>query len=65
MILEIQISLLLYIHNFLKEFNTTVIYITQDYREAMALGDRIAVLYDGKFNDVDLPKNIYQKPLFY
>ena len=46
----------------LKEFNTTVIYITQDFREAMALGDRIAVLYDGKFNDIDSPKNIYQNP---
>ena len=46
----------------LKEFNTTVIYVTQDFREAMALGDRIAVLYDGKFNDINSPKNIYQNP---
>ena len=59
---KIRFEMRLELPKVLKEFNTTVIYITQDYREAMALGDRIAVLYDGKFNDVDLPKNIYQKP---
>ena len=59
---KIRFEMRLELPKVLKEFNTTVIYITQDFREAMALGDRIAVLYDGKFNDIDSPKNIYQSP---
>jgi len=59
---KIRFEMRLELPKVLKEFNTTVIYISQDYREAMALADRIAVLYDGKFNDIDLPKNIYEKP---
>ena len=59
---KIRFEMRLELPKVLKEFNTTVIYITQDFREAMALGDRIAVLYDGKFNDIDSPKNIYINP---
>ena len=59
---KIRFEMRLELPRVLKEFNTTVIYITQDFREAMALGDRIAVLYDGKFNDINSPKNIYQNP---
>ena len=50
---KIRFEMRLELPRVLKEFNTTVIYVTQDFREAMALGDRIAVLYDGKFNDID------------
>jgi multiple sugar transport system ATP-binding protein len=59
---KIRFEMRLELPKVLKEFNTTVIYITQDFREAMALGDKIAVLYDGKFNDIDTPKNIYLNP---
>ena len=59
---KIRFEMRLELPRVLKEFNTTVIYVTQDFREAMALGDRIAVLYDGKFNDINSPKNIYQNP---
>lgn len=46
----------------LKAFETTVIYVTQDYKEAMALGDRVAVLMDGGFRQVDHPSVIYKDP---
>lgn len=46
----------------LKAFETTVIYVTQDYKEAMALGDRVAVLMDGGFRQVDRPAAIYKDP---
>ena len=59
---KIRFEMRLELPRVLKEFNTTVIYVTQDFREAMALGDKIAVLYDGKFNDIDTPKNIYLNP---
>jgi len=59
---KIRFEMRLELPRVLKEFNTTVIYVTHDFREAMALGDKIAVLYDGKFNDIDTPKNIYLNP---
>lgn len=45
-----------------KRFQTTVIYVTQDYKEAMALGDRVGVLLDGKFRQLDTPSNVYRNP---
>jgi len=40
----------------------TVIYVTQDYKEAMALGDRIAVLTDGSIDQIGTPEAIYHTP---
>ncbi len=37
----------------------TVLYVTQDYKEAMALGDRIAVIENGRFVQVGTPEEIY------
>lgn len=39
-----------------------VLYVTQDYKEAMALGDRIAVMIAGRFVQVDTPAAIYDRP---
>jgi multiple sugar transport system ATP-binding protein len=46
----------------LKASGSTVLYVTQDYKEAMALGDRIAVLLDGEFAQVATPAEIYEAP---
>jgi multiple sugar transport system ATP-binding protein len=40
----------------------TVIYVTQDYKEAMALGDRIAVMAEGKVQQLGTPEEIYLRP---
>lgn len=45
-----------------KAFGSTVLYVTQDYREALALGDRIGVLVDGKFSQIDSPAGVYRNP---
>ena len=45
-----------------KAFGSTVLYVTQDYREALALGDRIGVLVDGKFRQIDSPAGVYRNP---
>jgi multiple sugar transport system ATP-binding protein len=46
----------------LKTFGATVLYVTQDFREAMAFGNRIAVLDGGCFVQVDRPKAVYRTP---
>ncbi|WP_426238652.1 ABC transporter ATP-binding protein [Pararhizobium sp. DWP1-1-3] len=40
----------------------TVVYVTQDYKEAMALGDRIAVMSQGRIRQIGTPEDIYNAP---
>lgn len=40
----------------------TIIYVTHDQQEAMALGDRIAVMNNGKIQMIDTPENLYHNP---
>ncbi|MGQ2374201.1 ABC transporter ATP-binding protein [Companilactobacillus zhachilii] len=40
----------------------TIVYVTHDQLEAMALGDRIAVMDQGIIQMVDIPENIYNEP---
>lgn len=40
----------------------TVIYVTQDYKEAMALGRTISVLDGGKIAQIGTPEDVYLRP---
>jgi iron(III) transport system ATP-binding protein len=40
----------------------TLIYVTHDQTEAMALADRIAVMDNGRLRQVDTPDRLYQEP---
>lgn len=44
------------------ELNATMIYVTHDQIEAMTLGDRVAVMKDGKIQQVAPPMEIYREP---
>ena len=46
----------------LRKFGSTVLYVTQDYKEAMAIGNRIAVLIGGRIVQVSTPGDIYDRP---
>ena len=42
---------------------TTTFYVTHDYQEALALGDRIAVLRAGELVQVGTPRQIWREPV--
>jgi multiple sugar transport system ATP-binding protein len=42
--------------------STTTIYVTHDQIEAMTLGHRVAVMRDGKIQQVDAPQALYARP---
>jgi multiple sugar transport system ATP-binding protein len=41
---------------------TTTVYVTHDQVEAMTMGDRVALLKDGILQQVDTPRNLYDRP---
>ncbi len=41
---------------------TTFVYITHDQSEAMVMSDHVAVLNAGRFEQIDTPQNLYNKP---
>ena len=45
-----------------KKFNSTMIFITHEQEEAFYLSDRIMVMSEGKIEQLDTPKNIYDHP---
>jgi multiple sugar transport system ATP-binding protein len=38
------------------------LYVTHDQAEAMAVGDRLAVLHEGRIRQVDRPRRVYEAP---
>ncbi len=44
------------------EVGTTFVYITHDQSEALVMSDKVAVMNQGKFEQVDTPQNLYGKP---
>src|SRR6266508_2134514 len=47
---------------FQQRVGTTTIYVTHDQTEAMGLGDRIAVLYEGRVRQLGEPVEVYDHP---
>jgi multiple sugar transport system ATP-binding protein len=47
---------------FQRRIGTTTIYVTHDQIEAMGLGDRIAVLNQGRVRQIGTPREIYRDP---
>jgi multiple sugar transport system ATP-binding protein len=46
-----------------KQMQLTIIFVTEDYQEALLLGNRVAILKDGELQQVDTPKVLLEKPV--
>jgi ABC-type Fe3+/spermidine/putrescine transport system ATPase subunit len=45
-----------------QEAGTTMLFVTHDQEEALTLGDRIAVMHEGRLEQVGTPAEIYNQP---
>lgn len=44
------------------EVGTTFVYITHDQSEALVMSDKVAVMNHGRFEQIDTPPNLYNRP---
>ena len=51
-----------YIRHLQREFGITTIYVTHDQAEAMVLADRIALMKDGRLQQLGSAEDIYRRP---
>ncbi|MBA2780455.1 ABC transporter ATP-binding protein [Billgrantia kenyensis] len=59
---KLRDRLRLEIGQLLRELDITAVYVTHDQAEAMALGDRIAVMQAGRIAQLATPREIYHRP---
>ncbi|WP_315784601.1 ABC transporter ATP-binding protein [Bradyrhizobium sp. SZCCHNPS1003] len=59
---KLRYEMRLELPSLLRRSSAAVLYVTQDYREAMAIADRIAVLINGRLVQVARPEEIYARP---
>lgn len=45
-----------------RKLGITFVYVTHDQEEALTMSDRIAILYEGILQQVDVPRTIYERP---
>ncbi|MFG3047394.1 ABC transporter ATP-binding protein [Streptomyces sp. NPDC048202] len=59
---KLRVSTRTQIASLQRRLGTTTVYVTHDQVEAMTMGDRVAVLKDGLLQQVDTPRNMYDRP---
>src|SRR5665811_522822 len=59
---QLGVEMRAYIAILHRKLSTTTVYVTHDQTEAMTLGDRVAVMRDGRLEQVDVPATLYAKP---
>ena len=45
-----------------RRLGTTTLYVTHDQVEAMTMGDRVAVMNEGRLQQIDTPNGLYSRP---
>lgn len=59
---QLRDSLRMDINLLLRKLGITAVYVTHDQAEAMALGDRIVVMAEGRVAQIGTPREIYHQP---
>ncbi len=59
---KLRVEMRLEIARIQRLLNVATVYVTHDQVEAMTMGDRVAVMRDGRLQQVDTPQNLYDRP---
>src|SRR3954451_14282779 len=59
---KLRVEMRAYIAKLHQDLGTTTLYVTHDQTEAMTMGDRVAVMRDGRLEQVDETQRLYEQP---
>ena len=59
---KLRVEMRTYLAGLHQRLRTTTLYVTHDQTEAMTMGDRVAVMRDGRLQQVDVPQVLYDRP---
>ncbi len=59
---KLRVEMRAYLSTLHQRLGTTTLYVTHDQTEAMTMGDRVAVMRDGRVQQVDSPQVLYERP---
>jgi len=59
---KLRVEMRAYLASLHQELGTTTVYVTHDQTEAMTMGDRVAVMRDGRLEQCDAPQALYERP---
>jgi multiple sugar transport system ATP-binding protein len=59
---KLRVEMRAYIARLHQELGTTTLYVTHDQVEAMTMGDRVAVMNEGRLEQVAEPQTLYDRP---
>src|SRR4051794_23768011 len=59
---KLRVEMRAYIARLHGELGATMVYVTHDQVEAMTMGDRVAVMRDGRLEQCDVPQALYDRP---
>jgi multiple sugar transport system ATP-binding protein len=59
---KLRVEMRAYVEDLHRRLEKTIVYVTHDQVEAMTMGDRVAVLRDGRLEQVDTPQRLYDQP---
>jgi multiple sugar transport system ATP-binding protein len=59
---QLRVEMRLEIARIQRLLGVATVYVTHDQVEAMTMGDRVAVLRDGRLQQVDTPQQLYDRP---
>jgi multiple sugar transport system ATP-binding protein len=59
---KLRVEMRAYVAQLHQRLAKTIVYVTHDQVEAMTMGDRVAILREGRLEQVDVPQALYDRP---
>jgi multiple sugar transport system ATP-binding protein len=59
---KLRVEMRAYLAQLHQRLAKTIVYVTHDQVEAMTMGDRVAILREGRLEQVDVPRALYDRP---
>ncbi|MBA3531784.1 MAG: ABC transporter ATP-binding protein [Ardenticatenales bacterium] len=59
---DLRVQMRTEVKRILREAHSTAIFVTHDQEEALCMGDRVAIMNQGRLEQVDIPESVFHTP---